>query len=103
MAKIQITGLEETLVDWGIDQALGTKIGGEITAVLNPIASGIASGLTTEQALLQVAINLAGDVKTTNPTVVAVEAAFVAVAEAVEGGASITAAFTSVLGTLTGD
>ena len=56
MATVEITGLAEAVVSWGIDQAVGTKIGNEITPLLNPLIVAIAGGASIPNALISVAL-----------------------------------------------
>jgi hypothetical protein len=92
-----LTSLEQTLLDWAIDQGFGTKTGNEIVTVINPIAAAIEGGATVEQALLATAIALVGNVKVNNATVALLLPVIVSLATAVENGETIEQALAGLI------
>ncbi len=90
-----LTVLETALLDWTIDQGLGTKVGNQITPVINPLATAIEGGATIEQALLSTVLVELGAVKTTNATLALLLPVLVELVTAIEGGATIEQALLS--------
>jgi hypothetical protein len=99
--EIKISGLEESLLEWGIDQSLGSQIGEKVNSIILPVANSLNGGASLQVALLAAAIQFASTEAPTitNPTLETVLTAVLPIAVAVEGGETIEQALTGVLAT----
>jgi hypothetical protein len=100
--KIQITGLEEMLLEWGIDQSVGTKLGHQITPVIPAIANSINSGATIGQALLGAALQYGETVgaSISNPTLSALLPVVLTIATDIEKGKTLNQALSDAVASL---